>query len=83
VYFFGDMLCYGGWGPGHFVPAERMANVALWRLHLESMMAPVGTGTLLAWGYWHVVRLPACRTSSRMVDAGRGVGAVSVWGSMA
>jgi hypothetical protein len=71
LYFVGDMLCYGGWGPGHFSPAERMAGVALWRLHLESMTAPIGTGCYLlgAIGVWYSCRRSAPRMASVMLAA--------------
>ena len=71
LYFAGDMLCYGGWGPGHFSPAERMVSVALWRLHLESMTEPVGTGLYLLGvvGLWHSCRRAAPRIAMVMLVA--------------
>ncbi|OGD36147.1 MAG: hypothetical protein A2V45_12130 [Candidatus Aminicenantes bacterium RBG_19FT_COMBO_58_17] len=69
IYFAGDMLCYGGWGSGQFSPAERMAHVALWRLHLCSVTAPVGTGFYLlgAFGLWSSCRRAAPRLAALML----------------
>jgi hypothetical protein len=66
IYFAGDMLCYGGWGSGQYSAGERMARVALWRLHLCSMTAPVGTGFYLlgVFGLWF-----CCRRASPRVAA--------------
>jgi hypothetical protein len=66
IYFAGDMLCYGGWGTGQVSFAERMARVALWRLHLCSISAPVGTGLYLlgAFGLWF-----CCRRASPLLAA--------------
>lgn len=69
IFFGGDMLCYGGWGSGQVLFAERMARVALWRLHLCSITAPVGTGLYLlgAFGLWFCCRRAAPRLAALMV----------------
>jgi hypothetical protein len=66
IYFAGDMLCYGGWGSGQYSAGERMAHVALWRLHLCSMTAPVGTGFYLlgAFGLWFCCRRASPRLAA-------------------
>jgi hypothetical protein len=68
IYFAGDMLCYGGWGSGQVSFAERMARVALWRLHLCSVTAPAGTGFYLlgALGLWFCCRRAAPRLAALM-----------------
>lgn len=68
IYFAGDMLCYGGWGSGQVSLAERMARVALWRLHLCSVTAPVGTGFYLlgVLGLWFCCRRAAPRLAALM-----------------
>jgi Family of unknown function (DUF6796) len=69
IYFAGDMLCYGGWGSGQVSFAERMSRVALWRLHLCSISAPVGTGlyVLGVFGLWFCCRRASPRLAALMV----------------
>ena len=44
ILFAGDMPYYAGWESGQFSSSERMAHVAVSRLHLGSITGPVGLG---------------------------------------
>jgi len=69
ILFAGDMLYYGEWGSGHYSNKETMAHVALWRLHLGSLTAPVGMGfaLLAVLGLWYCCRRAAPRLAAVML----------------
>lgn len=81
VFFIGDMLYYGGWGPGNFSTDERMAHVALWRLHFGSITGPVGTAfnVLGSLGLWYCCRRAAPRAATTMLA---GLYALNLFGEL-
>lgn len=73
ILFAGDMLFYGAWGSARSLTLDywfsRMANVALWRLHLGSITGPVGNGlcALGMLGLWFCCRRAAPRLAAVML----------------
>jgi len=69
ILYAGDMLFYGVWRSGHYSTKETMASVALWRLHLGSITAPVGMGfaLLAVLGLWYCCRRAAPRLATVML----------------
>jgi hypothetical protein len=73
--FAGDQLFYGVWGSGHLVTqaklAEVMGHVAPWRLHLGSILGPLGMSFLLlaSVGLYRCYRAAAPRLATLMLAA--------------